>query len=69
MSGNKHTRYDLVQMQSLPLEAKICMTQRRIQEWYDAWEENFNIKEKRGTLDESKNSRNWKFWKLLSASC
>ena len=29
---------------------------------------NFNIKEKRGTLDESKNSRNWKFWKLLSAS-
>lgn len=31
----KHTRYDLVQMQSLPLEAKILMTKRRIRDWYD----------------------------------
>lgn len=35
---NKHTSYDLVQMQSLPLEAKILMTKRRIQEWYDYWD-------------------------------
>lgn len=28
-------RYDLDQMQSLPLEAKIKMTERRIQEWYE----------------------------------
>lgn len=33
----KHTRYDLKQMQSLPLEAKIAMTQRRISDWYDYW--------------------------------
>lgn len=38
MSENKHTRYDLAQMLSLPLEAKIHMTQRRIREWYDAWD-------------------------------
>ena len=34
----KHTKGDLQQMQSLPLEAKIIMTQRRIREWYDYWE-------------------------------
>lgn len=33
----KHTSYDLAQMQSLPLEAKILMTQRRIRDWYDHW--------------------------------
>lgn len=33
----EHTAYDLKQMQSLPLEAKINMTKRRIQEWYEAW--------------------------------
>lgn len=31
----KHTSYDLKQMQSLPLEAKISMTKRRIRDWYD----------------------------------
>lgn len=31
----KHTRYDWAQMQSLPLEAKILMTKRRIRDWYD----------------------------------
>lgn len=31
----KHTKGDLKQMQSLPLSAKIIMTQRRIREWYD----------------------------------
>lgn len=33
----KHTSYDLKQMQSLPLEAKIIMSQRRIKDWYDHW--------------------------------
>lgn len=35
---NKHQPYDLKQMQSLPLEAKIIMTQQRIRQWYDYWE-------------------------------
>lgn len=34
---NKHMPYDLPQMQSLPLEAKITMTKLRIQQWYDHW--------------------------------
>lgn len=34
----KHTAGDLRQMQSLPLTAKIRMTQRRIREWYDHWD-------------------------------
>ena len=33
----KHTKYDLRQMQSLPLDAKIVMTQERIRQWYDHW--------------------------------
>lgn len=37
MEGNRHTHEDLRQMQSLPLEAKILMTQRRIRDWYDYW--------------------------------
>ena len=37
MSENKHSASDLRQMQSLPLEAKIAMTQRRIRDWYDYW--------------------------------
>ena len=36
--ANKHAAYDLAQMQSLPLEAKILMAKRRIQEWYDYWD-------------------------------
>ena len=35
---NKHQAHDLKQMQSLPLEAKIMMTQQRIRQWYDHWE-------------------------------
>lgn len=35
--SNKHQPGDLKQMQSLPLEAKIRMTQQRIQAWYDSW--------------------------------
>lgn len=34
---NRHNAWDLKQMQSLPLEAKIRMTQQRIQAWYDSW--------------------------------
>lgn len=30
--------WELRQKQSLPLEAKIIMSQRRIREWYEAWE-------------------------------
>lgn len=36
--GNKHMPYDLAQMQSLPLEAKIIMTQQRIRQWYEYWD-------------------------------
>lgn len=35
---SKHLPHDLRQMQSLPLEAKIIMTQLRIQQWYDHWD-------------------------------
>ena len=33
----QHTSYDLKQMQSLPLEAKIRMTKQRIKAWYESW--------------------------------
>lgn len=33
----KHTIGDLRQMQSLPLQAKIRMTERRIRDWYEHW--------------------------------
>lgn len=33
----QHTKGDLQQMQSLPLEAKLVMTQRRICDWYNHW--------------------------------
>ena len=36
--SNKHMPYDLAQMQSLPLEAKIIMTQQRIRQWYEHFE-------------------------------
>lgn len=36
--ANKHMPYDLAQMQSLPLEAKIKMTQQRIRQWYEHWD-------------------------------
>ena len=35
---NRHQAHDLKQMQSLPLEAKIIMTQQRIRQWYDHWD-------------------------------
>ena len=37
-SKNAHQPSDLKQMQSLPLEAKIIMTQQRIRQWYDHWD-------------------------------
>ncbi len=37
MSSNAHQASDLKQMQILPLEAKIRMTQQRIKVWYESW--------------------------------
>ena len=34
---NRHSDYDLAQMQSLPLSAKIRMSKQRIEQWYDHW--------------------------------
>jgi len=36
--ANKHEAWELAQMQSLSLEAKIRMTQQRIRGWYDHWD-------------------------------
>lgn len=36
--ANKHEAYELAQMQSLSLDAKIRMTDRRIDDWYDYWD-------------------------------
>ena len=38
---DKHTRNDLLQMQSLPLSAKIQMTKRRISEWVEYFGEDW----------------------------
>lgn len=35
--ANRHEAWDLKQMQSLPLEAKIRMTKARIKVWYESW--------------------------------
>ena len=35
--SNKHMSYDLAQMQSLPLEAKIIMSDQRIVQWFEYW--------------------------------
>ena len=35
---DKHTAYDLKQMQSLPLDIKIRMTKERIEQWYEYWD-------------------------------
>ena len=35
---NKHNKYTLAQYQSLPLDAKIRMTQERIRAWYEYWD-------------------------------
>ena len=36
--NNIHTADDLIQLQSLPLEQKILLTQKRIREWYDHYQ-------------------------------
>ena len=36
--ANKHTATHLAQMQKMPLEGKILMTQLRIRAWYDHWD-------------------------------
>lgn len=41
--SNKHLPHDLKQMQSLPLESKIAMTQQRIRQWYNHWEGNVYV--------------------------
>ena len=38
MINPKHTAYDLIQMQSLPLDIKIRMTKERIEQWYEHWD-------------------------------
>ena len=35
---NRHEAYELIQMQSLPLEAKIRMTEQRIRIWHEAFD-------------------------------
>ena len=37
--NNRHTISDLYKMQSLPLEIKVRMTQRRIRDWVEYWGE------------------------------
>lgn len=44
----KHNRGDLQQMQSLPLEAKIIMTEQRIRVWVDAWKRYEIVNKKTG---------------------
>lgn len=41
--ANKHSPNDLAQMQSLSLDAKILMSERRIIDWYDYWHGNVYI--------------------------
>ena len=38
MINQKHSAYDLIQMQSLPLDIKIRMTKERIRQWYEYWD-------------------------------
>ncbi len=40
---NRHSKGDLRQMQSVPLEGKIIMTQERIRQWYDHWDGNVYV--------------------------
>ena len=40
---NRHTYYDLKQMQSVPLEGKIIMTKERIRQWYEHWDGNVYV--------------------------
>lgn len=46
----RHSRGDLQQMQSLPLEAKIRMTEQRIRGWVDAWKRWKIVNQKTGKV-------------------
>lgn len=48
MREGKHTKADLAQMQSLPLSAKIIMTQQRIKRWYESWKRYEIVNQKTG---------------------
>ena len=39
----RHEKWELRQMQSLPLEAKIIKSQQRIREWYEHWDGNVYV--------------------------
>ena len=43
MNVPKHYPYELEQMQSLPLGAKILMSQQRIRDWYNFWQGNVYV--------------------------
>lgn len=43
MRENKHQPYELAQMQSMSLEAKIKATKQRIRGWYDHWDGNVYV--------------------------
>lgn len=43
MGENKHNPWDLAQMQSLPLSAKIRMTQQRVKNWYEYFDGNVYV--------------------------
>lgn len=43
MNNSKHTMSDLYQMQGMPLDVKVKMTLRRIQEWYEAYNGNVYV--------------------------
>lgn len=45
---NAHTSADLKQMQMLPLEAKIRMTEQRIKAWYESWKRFEIVNDKTG---------------------
>lgn len=44
----KHEIWELRQMQSLPLEAKIAMTKQRIRVWYESWHKFEIVNDKTG---------------------
>lgn len=46
----RHSRGDLQQMQSLPLEAKVRMTERRIKDWVDNWKRWKIVNQKTGKV-------------------
>lgn len=60
--GNKHVISDLYQMQSLPLNAKVRMTQWRIREWVDEYGED-------GVYISFSGGKDSKFYLILRENC